>query len=132
MHPSRFAAVLVLLGLVTTAAPASAQTARPFGTLQEQAALQQEWLQQRLDTFLPALMRKHDIDMWVIPMREYAEDPVFRALAAPETFAARRRTISHRMGSPSTLINAGAPAPTSVATDIKPRACPLAAQANVG
>jgi Xaa-Pro aminopeptidase len=26
-------------------------------------------------------------------MREYAEDPVFKALAAPETFAARRRTI---------------------------------------
>jgi Xaa-Pro aminopeptidase len=31
--------------------------------------------------------------MWVVPMREYAEDPVFVALTAPETFAARRRTI---------------------------------------
>jgi len=38
-------------------------------------------------------MRRHNIDMWVIPMREYAEDPVFGALTAPETFAARRRTI---------------------------------------
>ena len=26
-------------------------------------------------------------------MREYAEDPVFTAITAPETFAARRRTI---------------------------------------
>ena len=68
-------------------------TDRPFGTLREQAAMQQEWLRARLDTFLPALMRKHGIDMWVIPMREYMEDPVFTALAAPETFAARRRTI---------------------------------------
>jgi Xaa-Pro aminopeptidase len=66
---------------------------RPFGTLREQAALQQQWLRARLDTFLPALMRRHGIDMWVVPMREYNEDPVFAALVAPETFAARRRTI---------------------------------------
>ena len=55
--------------------------------------MQQDWLRKRLDTFLPALMRKHGIDMWVVPMREYAEDPVFTAIVAPETFAARRRTI---------------------------------------
>ena len=66
---------------------------RPFGTLREQAAMQQAWLKTRLDTFLPALMRKHGIDMWVVPMREYNEDPVFSSITAPETFAARRRTI---------------------------------------
>jgi hypothetical protein len=66
---------------------------RPFGTLREQAALQQAWLEKRLDTFLPALMRSHGIDMWVLPMREYNEDPVFWSITAPETFAARRRTI---------------------------------------
>ena len=70
-----------------------ATTSRPFGTLREQAVLQQEWLRKRMDTILPPLMRKHGIDMWVIPMREYNEDPVFVALTAPETFAARRRTI---------------------------------------
>ena len=66
---------------------------RPFGTLREQAAMQQAWLKKRLDTFLPALMRKHGIDIWVVPMREYNEDPVFSSITAPETFAARRRTI---------------------------------------
>lgn len=66
---------------------------RPFGTLRDQAAMQQRWLKQRLDTFLPALMRKHGIDLWVVPMREYNEDPVFSSIVAPETFAARRRTI---------------------------------------
>ena len=66
---------------------------RPFGTLRDQAVLQQSWLKQRLDTFLAPLMREHGIDMWVVPMREYNEDPVFSALVAPETFAARRRTI---------------------------------------
>jgi len=38
-------------------------------------------------------MRKYGIDMWVIPMREYNEDPVFSSLVSATTFAARRRTI---------------------------------------
>ena len=66
---------------------------RPFGGLREQAAMQQEWLKKRLDTFLPPLMRKHGIDLWLVPMREYNEDPVFSSITAPETFFARRRTI---------------------------------------
>ena len=76
--------------LAPNALPAAS---RPFGTLREQAAMQQSWLKQRLDTFLPPLMRKYGIDLWVVPMREYNEDPVFTAIVAPETFAARRRTI---------------------------------------
>ena len=66
---------------------------RPFGTLREQATMQHQWLKKRLDTFLLPLMRKYGIDMWVVPMREYMEDPIFTAISAPETFAARRRTI---------------------------------------
>ena len=86
----RSMALLVLL----CAARTEAQPApRPFGTLREQAAMQQDWLRKRLDTFLPAIMRKHAIDMWIVPMREYNEDPVFTAVTSPETFAARRRTI---------------------------------------
>jgi Xaa-Pro aminopeptidase len=87
---------LLTLGVAVAAFPGLVEAqsaARPFGTLREQAAIQQEWLKKRLDTFLPALMRKHGIDMWVIPMREYMEDPVFKSLVAPDTFAARRRTI---------------------------------------
>ena len=84
-----------MLAVLRASPPASATAApeRPFGTLREQAAMQQEWLKKRLDTFLPALMRKHGIDLWVVPMREYNEDPVFSSITAPETFAARRRTI---------------------------------------
>ena len=86
--------MLALVLTLAVAESAEAQTSsRPFGTQREQAALQQQWLQKRLDTFLPALMRQHGFDMWVVPMREYNEDPVFKALVAPETFAARRRTI---------------------------------------
>ncbi len=69
------------------------QAERPFGTLREQAVMQQRWLQMRLDRFLPPLMRENAVDMWVVPMREYNEDPVFSSITSPETFAARRRTI---------------------------------------
>ncbi|MCC6931057.1 MAG: M24 family metallopeptidase [Gemmatimonadaceae bacterium] len=83
-------ATLALLTLLSTGA--SAQT-RPFGTLREQAATQQRWLEQRMTTVLPRLMRAHGIDVWVIAMREYNEDPVFSSIVSPTTFAARRRTI---------------------------------------
>src|SRR5207247_2138411 len=85
-------ALLVVTGAASHAG-GQPSSLRPFGTLQEQAAMQQAWLKKRLDTFLPPLMRKYAIDMWIVPMREYNEDPVFPALAAPETFAAHRRTI---------------------------------------
>ena len=86
----RRGAAFVLLVLVLTTV-ASAQVApgampaaeRPFGTLRDQAALQQAWLKKRLDTFLPALMRAHGIDLWVVPMREYNEDPVFLSITSP-------------------------------------------------
>jgi Xaa-Pro aminopeptidase len=84
--------VLGLLGGLP-ALGAQPSSMRPFGTLQEQAEMQQGWLKKRLDTFLPALMRKSGIDMWIVPMREYNEDPVFPAVTSAETFAARRRTI---------------------------------------
>src|SRR5437763_9538539 len=89
----RFAFVAVLGTALTAHGTAQAPPQRPFGTLRDQAAMQQQWLRKRLDTFLPSLMRKHGVDMWIVPMREYNEDPVFPALVAPETFAARRRTI---------------------------------------
>jgi len=86
-HAMRRALLLLFL-----AAPAGAQT-RPFGTLREQADMQQRWLKTRIDSVLPLLMRKHNVEMWVVPMREYNEDPVFTSLVSPTTFAARRRTI---------------------------------------
>src|SRR4030081_914901 len=86
-----FACPIVAAAQVAPAALPAAD--RPFGELREQAAMQQAWLKKRLDTFLPALLRKHSIDMWVVPMREYNEDPVFSSITAPETFFARRRTI---------------------------------------
>ncbi len=82
----------ITAALVAQATPARAQE-HPLGTLREQAEIRQEWLQLRLERVLPRLMREHGVDMWIIPMREYNEDPVFVGLVSPTTFAARRRTI---------------------------------------
>lgn len=65
----------------------------PLPGLREQAATQQQWLKTRLDTVMPALMRKHGVEMWLVISREYNEDPVFYSLVSPAMFAARRRTI---------------------------------------
>lgn len=89
MRTLRLAALAATLAL-----PVAAQApARPFGTLREQADLQQQWLARRMETVLPPLMRRYGIDMWVVPMREYNEDPVFSSIVSATTFAARRRTI---------------------------------------
>ncbi len=82
-----------LATLLASSAAVAQQPERPFGTLREQAAQQQAWLNERMTTVLPALMRKHGVEMWIVPMREYNEDPVFSSLVSPTTFAARRRTI---------------------------------------
>jgi Xaa-Pro aminopeptidase len=102
--PARVPAIplLAAVGLVLAlwAVPAPGQTPvlgasadHPLGTLREQAALQQHWLGLRLERVLPRLMREHDVEMWILPMREYNEDPVFFSLVSPTTMAARRRTI---------------------------------------
>jgi Xaa-Pro aminopeptidase len=88
----RISAALVL-GLALDARAQEIRTSRPFGTLREQAVLQQQWLERRMETTLPALMRKHGVELWVVPMREYNEDPVFTSIVSPTTFAARRRTV---------------------------------------
>ncbi len=89
----RLATAPVLLAALTSLAAPASPVERPFGTLREQSAMQQDWLKKRLDTFLPGLMRQHGIDMWVVPMREYNEDPVFLATSGPNSVSARRRTI---------------------------------------
>jgi Xaa-Pro aminopeptidase len=79
-------------GTRTSGSPA-ADTLRPFGLLRDQAFQQQRWFELRMERTLPMLMRREGVDMWVVPMREYNEDPLFKAITSPTTFAARRRTI---------------------------------------
>ena len=97
-------ALLVAAALAVTAIPASSQEpvkvpeeiparVHPLPTLRDQYPEQLAWTRTRLETVLPRLMREYDVDMWILSMREYAEDPVFWSIVAPTTFAARRRSI---------------------------------------
>src|SRR4051794_32235009 len=92
-QPMRQIAYLSALGIASALGAQKVDTYRPFGDLRSQAAEQQRWLDARMKTVLPALMKKHGVEMWVVPMREYNEDPVFSSMVSPTTFAARRRTI---------------------------------------
>jgi hypothetical protein len=86
---------LGLAGLLVAALalPADAGAQSPLPPLREQAVIQQQWLQYRLDSILPRLMREHDVAMWLVICREYNEDPVFFSIISPTTFACRRRTM---------------------------------------
>lgn len=59
----------------------------------ERARVMDQWLETRLDTVLPMVMRREKIDMWIIICREYNEDPVFLSMVPSRWFAARRTTI---------------------------------------
>lgn len=92
------ACLLVLPLLLSTACatlgrPEVVVARRPFGTVREQAERQQRWLRERLEVVLPRLMRLHHVELWVVPVSESHEDPVFQALAGPTTLSARRRTL---------------------------------------
>ncbi len=58
-----------------------------------QETIMNEWLVKRLDTVLPKIMERENIDFWVVACREYNEDPVFAALAPVSMITARRLTI---------------------------------------
>ena len=59
----------------------------------DQATVIDNWLNDKLDTSLPELMRRENIDMWLIVSREYNEDPVIKTLLPATWLAARRRTM---------------------------------------
>ncbi len=61
--------------------------------LRAQAEVRNGWLRERLDTLMPELMKRANIDMWLVVAREYAEDPVIMTLLPEPAMSARRRTI---------------------------------------
>ena len=102
MNSKLFSAVILILYLapsmlhaqVPAKVPEEAPARiHPLPSLREQALEQQAWLEMRMERILPQLMAEYDVSMWILSMREYAEDPVFWSITAPTTFAARRRSI---------------------------------------
>jgi hypothetical protein len=77
----------------TAVASAPARLASPLPPLRRQAELRAEWIRFRLDSVLPALMRKYDVQMWVVSGRESNEDPVYGQLVPGIGASMGRRTI---------------------------------------
>lgn len=85
-----FAALLA----ATFSASAAAQAAAPLILdMQDRAALIDTWLEDRVQTILPEIMRREDIDLWLIIGREYNEDPVLKTMLPATWLSARRRTM---------------------------------------
>ncbi|MCS6967357.1 MAG: M24 family metallopeptidase [Cytophagales bacterium] len=62
-------------------------------SLQERAHLRDRILEERFRTVLPALMRQHGIDCWLLIAEEYNEDPIMRTMLPSTWLSARRKTI---------------------------------------
>lgn len=62
-------------------------------TVQEQAKIVNDILSYRINNLLPELMKKHNIDCWVMITREYNEDPIVKTFLPAEWLSARRRTV---------------------------------------
>jgi hypothetical protein len=61
--------------------------------LKDQAKVIDEIQKDRFENLLPQLMKRHDIDMWILITREYNEDPILKTFLPPTWLNARRRTI---------------------------------------
>ncbi|MCC7181564.1 MAG: aminopeptidase P family protein [Acidobacteria bacterium] len=89
-------AIALVVGVVSPSAQSAISFPDPAArvlTHREQNELVTPWVSKRFDTLLPGLMTREGIDMWIIPTREYNEDPVFASMSPLTYFASRRRTI---------------------------------------
>ena len=59
--------------------------------MKERAEVMDRWTENRLNTLIPVLMRRENIDMWVLVAREYNEDPALLTML-PATWQSSRRT----------------------------------------
>lgn len=61
--------------------------------LQSQGEVKDAWLKERMQTVLPDIMRRAEIDMWILISREYNEDPVLKTMLPSNWLSARRTTM---------------------------------------
>jgi hypothetical protein len=84
----------LFISLFLFGSPVAAQDPIPaILSMRERAEVRDAWLERRLETVVPMLMRRTGVDLWVISAREYNEDPVMRTMLPATWLNARRRTI---------------------------------------
>lgn len=61
--------------------------------LRERARVQERWLRERLQTILPAVMKRTGFDMWIVMTDEQNEDPVTKTLLPASMINARGKMV---------------------------------------
>lgn len=84
--------VLLSLGL-TSGSLFADDLSEKILTLRERAVVENQILEERLDTLVPQLTQREGIDAWVLIAREYNEDPVLKTMLPATWLNARRRTV---------------------------------------
>lgn len=59
----------------------------------DQCKIKDQWLEERLETVLPELMKNAEIDMWLVIGSEYNEDPIMKTLLPASSINARGKMI---------------------------------------
>ncbi|MBO3697196.1 M24 family metallopeptidase [Roseivirga sp. E12] len=86
--------LLLAFCLLTVYTISQAQNLGPdILSMKDRAGVINSLLEDKVKNYLPSIMRREGIDMWVVISREYNEDPVIKTLLPAEWLAARRRTI---------------------------------------
>ena len=80
-----------LLAQLTGAQPRPTSAPLPkLLTVREQQAERERWLRTRLDTLLLPMMRRHNIEMWIVTNEEFHPDPVVEYITPPMPYQGRR------------------------------------------
>lgn len=61
--------------------------------MKDRAEVIDRLLEDKIQNYLPEIMRREGLDMWLVVSREYNEDPVIKTMLPATWLAARRRTI---------------------------------------
>lgn len=86
--------LLAIFALSHICVISSAQFSDPhILSMKDRAAVINQLLEDKVQNYLPEIMTREGIDMWVVMSREYNEDPIIKTLLPAEWLAARRRTI---------------------------------------
>ena len=62
-------------------------------SMQQRSVVIDDILEKRVNKLMPKLMRRENIDMWILISREYNEDPILKTMLPSTWMGARRRTI---------------------------------------
>jgi Xaa-Pro aminopeptidase len=89
----KFLLISVMIHIATISFAQTRDIDKDILTQKQQSELYNKNLEWKLDSVLPQLMRRENIDMWIIICFENSEDPVYRTLTTRPLDNARRLSV---------------------------------------